>query len=92
MFIVMHRDFAARSERNRQHSADRPQNNRPDHETADDHDLKRIKRQEGEEYRVEMKRIAEDLGLHDVLKNEIHKLRNEWKEKRKKLWGKEWRG
>ena len=39
-----------------------------------------------------MKRIAEDLGLHDVLKNEIHKLRNEWKEKRKKLWGKEWRG
>ena len=43
MFVVMHRDFAARSERNRQHSADRPQNDRPDHETADDHDLKESK-------------------------------------------------
>ena len=48
MLIIMQRDFAARSERNRQHSADRPQNNRPDHETADDHYLNRIKRQEGE--------------------------------------------
>lgn len=39
----MQRDFAARSERNRQHSADRPQNDRPDHETADDHDLQESK-------------------------------------------------
>lgn len=30
---------------------------------------------------MKMKRIAEDFGLHDVLKNEIHKLRNERKEK-----------
>lgn len=28
-----------------------------------------------------MKRVAEDLGLHDVLENEIHKLRSEWKRK-----------
>ena len=34
-----------------------------------------------------MKRIAEDLGLHDVLKNEIHKLRNEWKREEKETVG-----
>lgn len=32
---------------------------------------------------MKMKRIAEDLGLHDVLKNEIHELRNEWKEEKR---------
>lgn len=44
----MQRDFAARSERNRQHSADGPQNNRPDHETADNHNLKGSEDDEGE--------------------------------------------
>lgn len=30
-----------------------------------------------------MKRIAENLGLHDILKNEIHELRNEYERERK---------
>lgn len=35
----MQRDLAARSEWNRQHSADGSQNNRPDDETTDNHNL-----------------------------------------------------
>ena len=48
MTVVMKRDFAARCERNRQHSADGSQNDRPDDETADNHNLKREERRKGE--------------------------------------------